>query len=117
LNYFKTGKITGGSTIPQQLIRSTFLTNEKTAERKIREIIMAIELTRRYSKDEVLEWYLNQVPFGQNTYGVGAASINYFKKRVNELDLAQQATLISLIQSPSYYPNHFDELMNRKIMS
>jgi membrane peptidoglycan carboxypeptidase len=114
LNYFKTGKITGGSTIPQQLIRSTFLTNEKTAERKIREIIMAIELTRRYSKDEVLEWYLNQVPFGQNTYGVGAASINYFKKRVNELDLAQQATLISLIQSPSYYPNHFDELMNRK---
>jgi penicillin-binding protein 1A len=114
LNYFKTGRITGGSTIPQQLIRSTFLTNEKTAQRKIREISMAIELTRRYSKDEVLEWYLNQVPFGQNTYGVGAASINYFKKRVNELNLAQQATLVSLIQLPSYYPSHFDELMNRK---
>jgi penicillin-binding protein 1A len=114
LNYFKTGRIPGGSTIPQQLIRSTFLTNEKTAQRKIREISMAIELTRRYSKDEVLEWYLNQVPFGQNTYGVGAASINYFKKRVNELNLAQQATLVSLIQLPSYYPSHFDELMNRK---
>jgi len=66
----------GGSTIPQQLIRSTFLTNERTIERKIREIVMAIELTRRYSKDQVLEWYLNQVPFGQNTYGVGAASVN-----------------------------------------
>lgn len=114
LNYFKTGRITGGSTIPQQLIRSTFLTNEKTAQRKIREITMAIELTRRYSKDDVLGWYLNQVPFGQNTYGIGAASINYFKKHVNELDLAQQATLISLIQLPSYYPNHFDELMDRK---
>ncbi len=114
LTYFKTGKITGGSTIPQQLTRSTFLTNEKTAQRKIREIVMAIELTRRYSKDDVLEWYLNQVPFGQNTYGIGAASINYFKKHVSELDLAQQATLISLIQAPSYYPNHFDELMDRK---
>jgi membrane peptidoglycan carboxypeptidase len=56
LTYFKTGRITGGSTIPQQLIRSTFLTNEKTAERKIREIVMAIELTRRYEKDDVLEW-------------------------------------------------------------
>ena len=114
LTYFKTGRITGGSTIPQQLIRSTFLTNEKTAERKIREIVMAIELTRRYEKDDVLEWYLNQVPFGQNTYGVGAASTNYFNKPVNELSLAQQATLISLIQSPSYYPAHFDDLMARK---
>jgi len=114
LTYFKTGRITGGSTIPQQLIRSTFLTNEKTAERKIREIVMAIELTRRYEKNDVLEWYLNQVPFGQNTYGVGAASINYFNKPVNELNLSQQATLISLIQSPSYYPTHFDDLMARK---
>ncbi|MFA6376816.1 MAG: transglycosylase domain-containing protein, partial [Candidatus Paceibacterota bacterium] len=115
LNYFKTKKISmGGSTIPQQLIRSTFLTNEKTAERKIREISMAIELTRRYSKDQVLEWYLNQVPFGQNTYGIGAASANYFNKPLANLTLAEQATLISLIQLPSYYPSHFDELMDRK---
>jgi len=104
----------GGSTIPQQLIRSTFLTNERTIERKIREIVMAIELTRRYPKDQVLEWYLNQVPFGQNTYGIGAASINYFGKPVSEINAAQAATLISLIQAPSYYPNHFNELMARK---
>ncbi|UMX47926.1 MAG: transglycosylase domain-containing protein [Candidatus Nealsonbacteria bacterium DGGOD1a] len=115
LNYFKTKKINmGGSTIAQQLIRSTFLTNEKTAERKIREIAMAIELTRRYEKDQILEWYLNQVPFGQNTYGIGAASINYFNKPLSDISLAEQATLISLIQLPSYYPTHFDELMNRK---
>jgi len=115
LNYFKTKKLTmGGSTIAQQLIRSTFLSNEKTAERKIREIAMAIELTRRYSKDQVLEWYLNQVPFGQNTYGIGAASMNYFNKPLSDLNLAEQATLISLIQLPSYYPTHFEELMARK---
>jgi membrane peptidoglycan carboxypeptidase len=115
ITFAKTGKATmGGSTIPQQLIRSTFLTNERTVERKIREIVMAIELTRRYSKDQVLEWYLNQVPFGQNTYGIGAASMNYFGKPVSEIDAAQAATLISLIQAPSYYPNHFDELMARK---
>jgi len=115
LNYFKTRKITmGGSTISQQLIRSTFLTNEKTAQRKIREIVMAIELTRRYSKDDVLEWYLNQVPFGQNTYGIGAAATNYFNKPVADLNLAEQATLISFIQAPSYFQNRFEELMDRK---
>ena len=75
---------------------------------------MAVELTRRYSKDQVLEWYLNQVPFGQNTYGIGAASANYFNKPLADLTLAEQATLISLIQLPSYYPSHFDELMDRK---
>jgi 1A family penicillin-binding protein len=114
-NFIITGNASmGGSTIPQQLIRSTFLTNEKTAERKIREITMAIELTRRYPKDQVLEWYLNQVPFGQNTYGIGAASVNYFGKPVDQIDNAQAATLISLIQAPSYYPNHFEDLMARK---
>lgn len=115
ITFVKTGKATmGGTTIAQQLIRSTFLTNERTVELKIREIVMAIELTRRYSKDQVLEWYLNQVPFGQNTYGIGAASMNYFGKPISEVDAAQAATLISLIQAPSYYPNHFDELMARK---
>ncbi|MCU0653267.1 MAG: transglycosylase domain-containing protein, partial [Candidatus Pacebacteria bacterium] len=113
--FFKTGKASmGGSTIAQQLIRSTFLSNEKTLERKMKEIAMAVELTRRYSKDEILEWYLNQVPFGQNTYGISAASLNYFGKPVSEISIAQSATLISLIQAPSYYPSHFDQLMQRK---
>jgi 1A family penicillin-binding protein len=104
----------GGSTIPQQLIRSTFLTNEKTGERKIREAIMAIELDRRYSKDQILEWYLNQVPFGQNAYGVEAASQSYFNKPVKEVNLGEAAALIAFIQSPSYYSSHHEDLFVRK---
>lgn len=109
--------IYGGSTIPQQLIRSTFLTSEKTAERKTREIILAIELDRRYPKDRILEWYLNQVPFGQNAYGVEAASQTYFGKKVSEISLPETAILASLIQAPYYLAPggaHQDELFARK---
>ena len=107
----------GGSTIPQQLIRSTFLTLEKTAERKIREIILSLELNRRYSKDKILEWYLNQVPFGQNAYGVEAASQTYFRKSVSEISLAESVVLTSLIQAPyrlSPYGENKEDLLNRK---
>jgi penicillin-binding protein 1A len=106
----------GGSTIPQQLIRSTFLSNEKTVERKIREIILALELDRRHPKEKILEWYLNQVPFGSNAYGVEAASQTYFHKSVSEISLAQSAALASLIRAPSYlspYRNK-EELLGRK---
>ena len=115
---FKLMKATyGGSTIPQQLIRSTFFSIEKTAERKIREVILALELDRRYSKDQILEWYLNQVPFGSNTYGVEAASQTYFQKSVSEISLSEAAILASLIKAPSYlspYGFHVDELFIRK---
>jgi len=106
----------GGSTIPQQLIRSTFLTTEKTAERKTREIVLALELDRRYSKDQILEWYLNQVPFGRNAYGVEAASQVYFKKSVSEISLSEAATLTALIKAPSYYSlkENIQELFDRK---
>jgi len=107
----------GGSTIPQQLIRSTFLTSKKTAERKTREIVLALELDRRYSKDQILEWYLNQVPFGQNAYGAEAASQTYFKKSVSEISLAEAAVLTALIKAPSYfspYGEHKNELLGRK---
>src|SRR3989344_1235383 len=59
----------GGSTITPQLIRSVYLTNQRTIERKVREIVLSVELERRYSKDEIFNWYLNKIPFGQNTYG------------------------------------------------
>ena len=118
LEDFKIGKpIYGGSTITQQLIRSTFLSLEKTAERKIREIILTLELDRRYSKDQILEWYLNQIPFGQNTYGVEEASRAYFNKSVSELSLAQAATLTALIRAPYYlspYGENKNELLSRK---
>jgi penicillin-binding protein 1A len=119
LEDLKIGKpIYGGSTIPQQLIRSTFLSNEKSARRKIREVILAIELDRRYSKDQILEWYLNQIPFGQNAYGVEAASQVYFNKSVSEISLEEAATLAALIKAPyrlsPYDENGRKELLLRK---
>lgn len=99
----KIGKpIYGGSTITQQLVRSAFLSLEKTPRRKTREIILALELDRRYSKDQILEWYLNQIPFGPNIYGVEAASQTYFKKSVREISLGEAAILAALIRAPSY---------------
>lgn len=114
----KIGKpLYGGSTIPQQLVRSTFLSNEKTIERKIKEIVLSIELDRRYSKDQILEWYLNQIPLGQNAYGVEAASQTYFGKSVSEISLAEAATLAALIKAPSLlspYGEKKEELLARK---
>jgi len=114
----KIGKpMAGGSTIPQQLIRSAFFTSEKTIERKVREIILALELDRRYSKDQILEWYLNQIPFGQNSYGVESASQIYFGKTVSEISVAESAALAALVQMPSYfspYGDNKDRLLERK---
>lgn len=111
------GSTIGGSTIPQQLIRSTFLTNEKTIQRKIREIVLSLELNRRYSKDQILDWYLNQIPFGSNSYGVEAASQTYFGKSVSDISLPQAAVLAALVQAPSRlspFGDHKDELLARK---
>lgn len=114
----KAGRVAqGGSTISQQLIRSTFLTGERTIGRKVREAILTIELERRYTKDEILGFYLNQIPFGQNAYGVEAASQIFFNKSVSEISIAESAILASLIKSPSglspYGPNR-EYLMIRK---
>jgi len=111
----KLGKPTsGGSTISQQLIRSSFLTTHKTAERKIREIILSLEMERRYDKDQILEWYLNQVPFGPNLYGVESASQAYFHKPAKDVSLSEAASLAAMVQSPSYYFNHKEDLLKRR---
>ena len=107
----------GASTIPQQLIRSTFLSLDKTAERKIREIVLALELDRRYSKDQILEWYLNQIPFGSNCYGVEAASQTFFGKSVSEISTPEAATLAALIRGPSRlspYGENKEDLLGTK---
>ncbi|MEK7503443.1 MAG: transglycosylase domain-containing protein [Patescibacteria group bacterium] len=107
----------GGSTISQQLIRSTFLSLDKTAQRKVKEIILTLELERRYSKDEILGFYLNQVPFGSNAYGVEAASQTFFNKPSSQVSLAEAAVLASLIQAPSRlspYGSRVDDLYVRK---
>lgn len=116
LNWKLKKPVYGGSTISQQLIRSTFLTTKKTLKRKIREIVLTLELERRYSKDQILEWYLNQIPFGPNIYGVQSASKIYFGKPAKELTLAESATLAALIKAPSYYSNpaNSEQLLERR---
>jgi 1A family penicillin-binding protein len=107
----------GASTITQQLIRSTFLTPDKTINRKTKEILLSIELTRRYPKNQILEWYLNQVPFGINIYGAEEASLTYFQKPIQDVDLAESAMLAAIVQLPSYYSpfgSHLEELLQRK---
>ena len=96
-------KSQGGSTITQQLIRSVYLTNQKSIARKVREIVLSIELERRYSKDQIFSWYLNAVPFGENAYGAEAASQTYFNKPAIDLTLVEAATLTALLPAPSYY--------------
>ncbi len=117
INYRGGTTVAGGSTIPQQFIKSVFLTHERTFIRKVREIILTIELERMYSKDEILEFYLNQVPFGHNAYGVGAAAKTFFNKPVEELSLAESATLVSMLPSPSAlspFGENVESLMHKK---
>ena len=111
-------KITqGGSTITQQLVKSTILSSEKTYSRKIKEAILSIETEIKYSKNEILNLYLNQIPYGSNAYGIEAASQTFFNKHAKELTLAESALLAALPKSPSYYSpygSHFDELKARQ---
>ena len=95
--------IQGGSTITQQLIKSTLLTPEVSVERKIKEIILAIWTEKTYSKDEILQMYFNQVPYGGTAWGVQAASEVYFGKNVKDLNLAQSAFLAGMPQAPTTY--------------
>lgn len=106
----------GGSSITQQLIKNAYLTPEKTLSRKVKELILAISLERKYSKDEILNFYLNQIPYGSNSYGIEAASQTYFNKSAKELNLTEAVYLTSLPKAPSYYSpygNRGDELKNR----
>jgi penicillin-binding protein 1A len=93
----------GGSTITQQLAKVLFLTSEKTISRKLREAILALQIERRYRKDEILELYLNQVYMGSGAYGVEAAANRYFGKHVWELDLAECALIAGLPRGPTIY--------------
>jgi penicillin-binding protein 1A len=93
----------GGSTITQQLARQSFLTPAKTVRRKLQELILAGRLERQFTKDRILEMYLNKVYFGDGLYGVEAASRGYFGKSASELSVAEAALLAGLVQSPSAY--------------
>ena len=101
--------VQGGSTITQQLSKNIFLTSRRTLERKLKEFLLTLEVERRFSKDEIMELYLNQIYFGAGTYGVDAASHVYFGKRVQDLNLPECALLAGLIRSPKAY-SPFDNL-------
>ncbi|WP_082789134.1 transglycosylase domain-containing protein [Desulfolucanica intricata] len=93
----------GASTITQQVIRDLYLTQDRNFKRKIQEIILAIQLERKLSKDEILELYLNRIYFGEGAYGIQAAAETYFGKDINELGLKEGAFLAGLPQAPSAY--------------
>jgi len=104
ISNIKAGEVVeGGSTITQQLARSMFLTPQKTLKRKLKEAILAYRLERYFSKQEILELYLNQIYFGHGAYGVGAAAKTYFGKNVEDLDLAEAALIAGLARAPNIY--------------
>lgn len=103
-NYvFKRGRVVGGSTLTQQLVKNVLLTNERTVTRKFKEFVLSLQIERKFTKDEILSMYLNEVPYGGVSIGVGAASESYFHKKVNELSIAESAILAGLPQRPSAY--------------
>jgi 1A family penicillin-binding protein len=99
----KGGAAQGASTITQQLVKNSLLTSEKTITRKIKEVILALELEVRFSKDEILGMYLNEIPYGSNAYGVEAAAQTFFGKSVSDLSLDESAIIASLPRATAYY--------------
>lgn len=115
LTNLKGGEIKqGGSTITQQFIKNAFLTPQRTFPRKIKEAILSFELEWKYSKNEILSLYLNQVPYGFNAYGIESAAQTYFGKKAKTLTLAESAALAVLPQAPTYYSSNTDALLSRQ---
>ena len=98
----------GGSTITQQVVKQNFLTSEQTIERKICEAVVAAELERTYTKDQILEFWSNSVFFGSNAYGIRAAALEYFGKELDELTIAEAALLPIPIRNPTFYHPRFE---------
>ncbi len=107
----------GGSTITQQIIKNTLLNNKKTVARKFKEWVLALKLERHFTKDQILQVYLNDAPFGSTIYGVEEASLAFFKKKSKDLTLAESAYLAAMIPAPTYYSpfgKHKAQLDERK---
>ena len=111
------GKKAGASTLTQQFIKNAVLSPEKTYTRKIKELILAYRLEKKFSKDEILQMYLNEIPYGSTAYGIEAASQRYFGKSVRDINLAEAAILAALPQAPSLYSpygSNRDTLISRQ---
>ena len=112
-------KVQGASTLTQQFVKNAFLTPKKTFKRKIKELLLAYKIEKNYSKQEILQMYFNEIPYGSNAYGAEAASQIYFNKSVRNLNLNESALLAALTKAPTYYSpygNHTDELLQRQKM-
>jgi len=108
------GYASGGSTITQQFVKNAVLTSERTISRKIKELIISIELERRFEKDDILQMYFNEIPYGSTNYGCESAAQAYFGKSVSDITLAEAATLAALPKAPSRYLNNPDLLDERR---
>jgi len=97
------GRVVGGSTLTQQLVKNALLTNERTIARKFKELVLSIQIERTFTKDQILEMYLNEAPYGGTAWGVGTAAEIYFDKPIQELSLVESAFLAGLPQRPSAY--------------
>jgi membrane peptidoglycan carboxypeptidase len=103
INDLKGGSTQGGSTITQQYVKNAYLNSDQTLTRKLKELAISLKLSRQYSKDQILESYLNTIYFGRNAYGIEAASRAYFGVSVSKVSVAQGALLAAVIKSPEYY--------------
>lgn len=108
--------IEGGSTITQQTVKNLYLSNERTYDRKIKEALLTFQLERKYTKEEILEMYLNQIYFGHGAYGIEVAALTYFNKHAKELNLAESAMIAGIPKSPTRYSpyNNFDLAKKRQ---
>lgn len=97
------GRLQGGSTLTQQLVKNVLLSSERTLPRKIKEFVLAVQIERKFNKDQILTMYLNEAPYGGTAWGVATAAQVYFGKDVSELDLVESAILAGLPQRPTYY--------------
>ncbi|MFA5175455.1 MAG: PBP1A family penicillin-binding protein [Patescibacteria group bacterium] len=104
----------GASTLTQQLIKNAIIGDEHSYFRKIKEAILALQLEKKYSKDQILKMYFNEIPYGSTNYGIEAASQSYFHKNAKDLTLAESATLAALAKAPSKYLNNIDALRTRR---
>jgi membrane peptidoglycan carboxypeptidase len=107
----------GASTITQQLVKNSILTNEFSITRKLKEMILAWQLEKKFDKQQILKMYLNEIPFGSVYYGIETAAQNYLGKSTKDLSIAEAAILAAIIQRPSYFSpfgSHVDELLNRQ---
>lgn len=109
LRLFTRGRAQGGSTLTQQLVKNVLLTSERSITRKIKEFMLAIQIERKYSKDDILRMYLNEAPYGGAIYGIEAASQTYFGKSAAELGLVESAILAGIPQRPTYYSPYSEQ--------